>query len=84
MDEEQLALVEAGLAKMIKKFKQNLRDGDLQRMKKTQHAKTAIRKIILAVAIKGNVKAISPFIENENKVGFEVIDHHDRVLRYYP
>lgn len=83
MNEEQLALVEEGLSLLIKKYKQNLSEGDARRMKHTQDAKTAIRKVILAQAIKGKIKCISPFLENGKKAGWEVIDHNDKVIRYY-
>lgn len=84
MDEEQLALVEEGLALLLKKYKQNNKDDDKRRLKATQDAKTAIRKVILAVAIKGKIKDISPVIsESGSKAGWEVIDHNDKVIRYY-
>ena len=84
MNEEQFALVEEGLAKLLKKFKQNLHEDDNRRMKVTQQAKTAIRKVILAVAIKGKIKDINPIInEAGTKAGWEVIDSNDKVVRYY-
>ena len=83
MDEEQLALVEEGLSLLIKKYKQNLEDGDTRRMKQTQDAKTAIRKVILAQAIKGRIKDIIPILENGKKAGWEVVDHNNKVIRYY-
>ena len=83
MDEEQLALVEEGLSLLIKKYKQNLEDGDTRRMKHTQDAKTAIRKVILAQAIKGRIKDIIPILENGKKAGWEVVDHNNKVIRYY-
>ena len=84
MDEEQLALVEEGLAKLLKKYKQNLGDDDKRRLKVTQDAKTAIRKVILAVAIKGRIKEINPVInDNGTKAGWEVIDGNNKVIRYF-
>lgn len=83
MNEEQLMLVERGLSKLARRYRQNLNDGDKRRLKYTLDAKIAIRKVILAVAIKGSLKDISPFIENGHRAGWEVIDKNDRVLRYY-
>lgn len=84
MDETQLALVEQGLAKLIKKYKQNTRGGDLQKLKTVQDAKSAIRKVILATAIKGAVKTIVPFQEmNSNKIGWEVIDQSNKTIKYF-
>lgn len=84
MDETQLALVEEGLAKLIKLYKQNTKGGDLQKMKAVQDAKLAIRKVILATAIKGDVKKIVPHQEtNSTKIGWEVVDQNNRVIRYY-
>ncbi len=84
MNEEQLMLVEEGLAKMLKRFKQNLDSDDARRLKATQDAKTAIRKVILAVAIKGDIKVINP-IQSENgyKIGWEVVDKNDKTVKYF-
>jgi hypothetical protein len=84
MDDDQLELVEEGLANLLKQFKQNLDEGDLRRLKVTQDAKTAIRKVILAAAIKGRIKVIIPIIiDDGHKAGWEVVDHNDKVIRYY-
>lgn len=84
MDEEQLVLVEEGLAKLLKKYKQNLADDDKRRLKVTQDAKTAIRKVILAVAIKGKIKEINPVLNDSGtKAGWEVIDGNNKVIRYF-
>jgi hypothetical protein len=84
MNEEQLMLVEEGLAKMLKRFKQNTNADDNRRLKATQDAKTAIRKVILAVAIKGDIKEITP-IQSDNgiKIGWEVIDKNDKIIKYF-
>jgi hypothetical protein len=84
MNEEQLMLVEEGLAKMLKRFKQNTNADDTRRLKATQDAKTAIRKVILAVAIKGDIKEITP-IQSDNgiKIGWEVIDKNDKIIKYF-
>jgi hypothetical protein len=83
MDEHELARVETGLEELIKKFKQNEQDGDIGRMKATQDAKIAIRKVILAVAIKGSVKDIVPIIEKKLGAGWEVTDFNNRIIRYH-
>lgn len=84
MNEEQLMLVEEGLAKMLKRFKQNTNADDTRRLKATKDAKTAIRKVILAVAIKGDIKEITP-IQSDNgiKIGWEVIDKNDKIIKYF-
>ena len=84
MNEEQLMLVEEGLAKLLKRFKQNLDGDDARRLKATQDAKTAIRKVILAVAIKGDIKEINP-IQSDNgyKIGWEVTDKNDKIIKYF-
>jgi hypothetical protein len=83
MDEEQLSLVEEGLNLMIKKFKRNSSEGDLQRMKAAQDAKSAIRKVILSLAIKGDIKDIVPVLEKGKGAGWEVTDFDDRTIRYH-
>ncbi len=83
MDEEQLALVEEGLNQLIKKWKRNLNPGDLERLKAAQDAKLAIRKVALAVAVKGDIKDIIPVIDGGKGAGWEVTDFEDRVIRYH-
>jgi hypothetical protein len=83
MDEEQLALVEEGLNRLIKKFKLNNNKGDDVRLKTTIDAKKAIRKVILAVAIKGDVKEIIPVNIPRIGVGWEVTDFNNKTLRYH-
>ena len=81
MDEEQLAQVEEGLNLLIKKYKQNLNEGDAERLKAAQEAKVALRRVILAVAVKGNLKDIVP-IQDDESFGWEVTDQNDKVIRY--
>ncbi len=83
MDEEQLALVEEGLNLLIKRFKRNSNIGDLERMKAAQDAKVAIRKVMLSVAVKGDIKDIVPVIEGGKGAGWEVTDFDDRIIRYH-
>ena len=83
MDELQLALVEEGLNLLIKRFKRNANEGDLERMKAAQDAKVAIRKVVLSVAIKGDIKDIVPVIEGGRGAGWEVTDFDDKVIRYH-
>ncbi|MGZ3786954.1 MAG: hypothetical protein ACXVLQ_00440 [Bacteriovorax sp.] len=83
MDEEQLALVEEGLNLLIKKYKRNINPGDLERMKAAQDAKQAIRKVMLSVAVKGDIKDIIPVIEGSKGAGWEVTDFNDKVVRYH-
>lgn len=83
MDEEQLALVEEGLNLLMKKYKKNQNEGDLERLKAVIDAKVAIRKVMLSVAIKGDIKDIVPFMEGSRGAGWEVTDFHNRIVRYH-
>lgn len=83
MDEEQLALVEEGLNLLIKRFKQNHNEGDKLRLQATIDAKKAIRKVILAVAIKGDIKEINPVRAHDKGAGWEVMDFNNKVIRYH-
>ena len=83
MDEKQLSLVEEGLNLLIKRFKRNLSEGDLERMKIAQDAKVAIRKVILSLAVKGDIKDIVPLIDQGKGAGWEVTDFDDKVVRYH-
>ncbi len=83
MDEEQLALVEEGLNLLIKRFKMNLKPGDQKRLKAAQDAKVAIRKVMLSVAVKGDIKGISPVVEGGKGAGWEVTDFDNKTVRYH-
>jgi len=83
MDEEQLALVEEGLNLLIQKYKKNQNEGDLQRMQAAIDAKVAIRKVMLSVAIKGDIKDIVPVLEKGKGAGWEVTDFEDKIVRYH-
>lgn len=83
MDEEQLALVEEGLNLLIQRYKKNQNSGDLQRMRAAMDAKVAIRKVMLSVAIKGDIKDISPVLEGSKGAGWEVTDFQNKVVRYH-
>lgn len=83
MDEAQLALVEEGLNLLIKKYKRNINPGDLERMKASQDAKVAIRKVMLSVAVKGDIKDIVPVLEGKKGAGWEVTDFDNKVIRYH-
>ena len=83
MDEEQLALVEEGLNLLLQKYKQNQSADDRRRVKAVMDAKIAIRKVMLSVAIKGDIKDIVPVIEAGRGAGWEVTDFEDKVVRYH-
>ena len=83
MDEQQLALVEEGLNLLIKKYKRNQSEGDLQKMQAAMDAKVAIRKVMLSVAIKGDIKDIIPIIERGKGAGWEVTDFEDKIIRFH-
>ncbi len=83
MDEQQLALVEEGLNLLIKKYKRNQNEGDLQKMQAAMDAKVAIRKVMLSVAIKGDIKDIVPIIERGKGAGWEVTDFEDKIIRFH-
>jgi hypothetical protein len=82
MDEAQLALVEEGLNLLLQKYKMNQHKDDRRRMQAVMDAKIAIRKVMLSVAIKGDIKDIVPVIEGGKGAGWEVTDFDDRVVRY--
>lgn len=83
MDEEQLALVEEGLNLLLQKYKRNEKEGDLKRLQAVMDAKVAIRKVMLSVAIKGDIKDIVPVIEGGRGAGWEVTDFDNKVVRYH-
>lgn len=83
MDEEQLALVEEGLNLLLQRYKRNEKEGDLKRMQAVMDAKVAIRKVMLSVAIKGDIKDIIPVIEGGKGAGWEVTDFDNKVVRYH-
>ena len=83
MDEEQLAMVEEGLNLLIQKYKKNQNDGDLTRMQAVMDAKIAIRKVMLSVAIKGDIKDIIPVLVGGKGAGWEVTDFDNKVVRYH-
>lgn len=83
MDEEQLALVEEGLNLLLQKYKRNEKEGDLKRMQAVMDAKVAIRKVMLSVAIKGDIKDIVPVLEGGRGAGWEVTDFDNKVVRYH-
>lgn len=83
MDEEQLGLVEEGLSLLIKRFRHNLNEGDLVRMKATQDAKLALRKVILSLAIKGDIKNIVPVINMERGAGWQITDFENIIINYH-
>jgi hypothetical protein len=83
MDEEQLALVEEGLNLLLQKYKQNQSSDDRRRVQAVMDAKIAIRKVMLSVAIKGDIKDIVPVLVSGKGAGWEVTDFDDRVVRYH-
>lgn len=83
MDEKQLTLVEEGLNLLIKKFALNNNEGDIERLKAVQEAKLAIRKVILSLAIKGEIKEIVPIVEKDKGHGWEVTDSDNTTTRYH-
>jgi hypothetical protein len=83
MDEAQLALVEEGLNLLLQKYKKNQNKDDRRRVQAVMDAKIAIRKVMLSVAIKGDIKDIVPILESGKGAGWEVTDFDDRVVRYH-
>ncbi len=84
MNEEQLALVEEGLNLLIKKYRLNLVEGDHERLRAAMDAKIALRRVILAVAVNGNIKDIIPTNEDKTATGWLVQDLNDKLIRYLP
>lgn len=83
MDEEQLALVEEGLNLLLQKYKMNQDKDDRRRVQAVMDAKIAIRKVMLSVAIKGDIKEIVPVLEGGKGAGWQVTDFDDRIVRYH-
>lgn len=70
--QDELQKVCDGLQVLIKQFKKNSRPGDKERLKATEQAHTALRKVILVMAIQGDLKNISP-IKNGDKCGWTTV-----------
>lgn len=83
MDEEQLALVEEGLNLLLQKYKKNQDKDDRRRAQAVMDAKIAIRKVMLSVAIKGDIKEIVPVLESGKGAGWQVTDFENRIVRYH-
>lgn len=83
MDEEQLALVEEGLNLLLKKYKMNQNPDDMRRVQAVMDAKLAIRKVMLSVAIKGDIKDIVPLLEIGKGAGWEVTNFENKTVRYH-
>lgn len=83
MNEEELMKVEEGLNLLLKKYKNNTKQGDLSRLEAIKDAKQAIRKVALSVAIKGYIKEIYPFFDNKKGCGWKVVDYNDQILYFY-
>ena len=83
MDEEQLALVEEGLNLLLQKYKLNQNKDDRRRVQAVMDAKIAIRKVMLSVAIKGDIKDIVPVLAGGKEAGWEVTDFDDKIVRYH-
>ena len=83
MDEEQLALVEEGLNLLLKKYKMNQNPDDMRRVQEVMDAKLAIRKVMLSVAIKGDIKDIVPLLEIGKGAGWEVTNFENKTVRYH-
>lgn len=82
MDEKELMIVEEGLNELLIKYKKNQNEGDLWRAEAVRRAKLAIRGVMLAMAIKGDIKDIVPIIEREASVGWEVKNNNNEITRY--
>ena len=83
MDEEQLALVEEGLNLLLQKYKLNQNPDDKKRVQAVMDAKLAIRKVMLSVAIKGDIKDIIPLLESGKGAGWQVTDFDNKVVRFH-
>lgn len=83
MHEEQLALVEEGLNLLLQKYRKNENPGDLKRAKAVMDAMKAIRKVMLSVAINGDIKEIVPVIVENLGAGWEVTNTDNKVIRFH-
>lgn len=81
MDEEELIKVEDGLNFLLAKFSK--KPNCEHKLAAIKDAKSAIRRVILSVAIKGNLKNIVPYFDPEKGLGWKIIDAYNEVLYYY-
>lgn len=70
------------LENLINKYKMNNNKGDQRRLLETKQAFTAIRKVILNCAIKGDLIDMVP-VKSDEGIGWEVIENNEKLIRYY-
>lgn len=83
MNETELSRVETLLDELLKKYKRNEHEDDMYRVQAVLDAKSAIRKVILSVALRGDIKDIIPIIEMGKGAGWEVTDYSNKIVRYH-
>lgn len=74
MNEQSLAIVEELLNQLIKKFKLNNSPRDTIRIRATEDAKGAIRRVMLMAAVHGDLRSIKPLFDGKKGFGWEVVD----------
>jgi len=70
------------LEKLIAKYKKNVNDGDVRRLKETQQAHKAIREVLLNCALKGDLVDMVP-VKSGKGIGWEVIESNEKLVRYH-
>ena len=70
--QDELQKVCDGLQVLMKQYKNNSRPGDKDRYKATEQAYAALRKVILVMAIQGDLKMIAP-IKQGDKCGWKTV-----------
>lgn len=82
MNEEELHLVEEGLTSLFLKFNESANVDEKWKAEAVIQARKAIKKVILSLALKGDIKDIAPYIENDRSVGWLVTDSKNSTIRY--
>lgn len=82
MNEEQLHLVEEGLDLLFNKLNESSSEDEKWKLQAILQARKAIKKVILSLALKGDIKDITPFIEDDRSVGWMVTDSKNTMIRY--
>lgn len=83
MKDSELNSVEDGLNRLIARYKKNSDTKDAVRLSAALDAKKALRKIILIVAVTGNLQSIKPIFSKKQGAGWEIIDHAGRLKKFF-
>ncbi|OIQ19200.1 MAG: hypothetical protein BM556_07900 [Bacteriovorax sp. MedPE-SWde] len=81
MTKETIEDIAKGLEALMKKYRRNAIPGDKERYDATKQAHTAIRKVIMTMEIKGDIRDIAPIKKGE-KCGWTVTDMENNLKNY--